>query len=231
MGACFNSIDFLGDITPDELRRKFSSHCSNEEHEHGHSGYNGTLSTTDGLKIEQRDFPNREEAEEYIADNTNKRGHALAVKYAVVEEVVKKEPTFEGKTQKEIGVYHSEKTVAEVWRQGNARTIPADQLSEEEKEKVKNLHKALKEATRATASLEHQMRVLASKVQMVEEEFTEEDFKSLKKTRRELKKAREVQRSAEERFRKMDDRIGKRILQTEKRNAGTRWLVGGWAAE
>lgn len=231
MGACFNSIEFLGDITPDELRRKFSSHCSNEEYEHGHSDYNGTLSTTCGLKIEQRDFPNRQEAEEYIANNTNKRGHALAVKYTAVEEVVKKEPTFEGKTRRELGVYHSEKTVAEIWQQGNARTIPADQLSEEEKEKITNLHKVLKEATRATASLENQMRFLASRVQMVEEEFTEEDFKSLKKTRRELKKAREAQRSSEEKFRKMDDRIGKRILQTEKRNAGTRWLVGGWAAE
>lgn len=230
MGACFNSIEFPGELAAGELQKRFSQYCEEQEYEHGHSPYNGTLSTTCGLRVEQTTFPSRKEAEDYICDNTNKRGSSIAVRYKVVERVTKKEPTFGGKTIKDIG-FQTHKSVATIWTREGSKATPADQLSPEDKEKITSLHALWKEAERAQNQLAQEMRSLLNRLQRVEEDFTEEDFKKLKRVRRELRKATESQASLAERFRKLDERLGKGIWKVESRENGTRWIVGGWAAE
>lgn len=230
MGSCFNTISFPGDIVPAELRRKFEAHCSEAMHEHGHSAYNGTLSTTSGLQIDNKTFDTKREAEDYVSNNTNKWGSSLAVRYKVIEEIIKKEPTFEGKTRNE-SLSYSNVTVAEFWKDGGSIFVPADQLSDEEKKKVIEARSAVKQAEKLLSSLQNAIRVFANRLHRIEEDFTDEDFKNLKKTRKELKKATSDHSKAAEKFRSLDARLGKKILKVETRENGTAWLVGGWAAE
>ena len=234
MGSCFNAICFPGDTVPAELRKKFDAYCGDQIHEHGSNAYNGTLSTTSGLQIDNKTFHTLKEAEEYISNNTEKRGTSLAVRYAVIEEVIKKEPTFGGKTRSEIGRVLTSGihiTVADSWKNGESVFIPADQLSDEEKTKVIEAIKAVSQSNRLLSSLQNDIRVFANRLHRIEEDFTDEDFKNLKKTRKELKKATSDHSKAVEKFRSLDARLGKKILKVETRENGTAWLVGGWAAE
>lgn len=232
MGSCFVSTSFPGDIVPAELRKQFGHYCDDREHEYGHSPYNGQLSTTDGLQIESATFPSKEEADEYIANKTQKRGPSVAVRYKVIEEVIKKEPTFEGKARtKSLSYSNVTVTVAEFWKDGGSIFVPADQLSDEEKTKVIEARSAVKQAEKLLSSLQNAIRVFANRLHRIEEDFTDEDFKNLKKTRKELKKATSDHSKAAEKFRSLDARLGKKILKVETRESGTAWLVGGWAAE
>jgi hypothetical protein len=73
MGSCFNTIRFPGNIVPAELRKKFAAYCGDQLHEHGNNAYNGTLSTTSGLQIENKTFDTKSAAEDYISNNTEKK--------------------------------------------------------------------------------------------------------------------------------------------------------------
>ena len=97
MGACFNTVKFDGKLTVDELKSEFSSYKRDREYEQGHDPYNGTLATTQGLRIDQTVFPSESDAYEYISNNTVKWQAALAVRFKVVKVVKLKEPTFGGK--------------------------------------------------------------------------------------------------------------------------------------
>lgn len=231
MGSCFNTIRFPGDTVPAELRKKFDAYCGDQIHEHGSNAYNGTLSTTSGLQIDNKTFHTLKEAEEYISNNTEKRGTSLAVRYTVIEEVIKKEPTFGGKTRNECFLLGRDITVAECWKNGESVFIPADQLSDEEKKKVIEAIKAVSNLNRLLSSLQNDIRVYANRLHRIEEDFSDEDFKNLKKTRKELKKVTSDHSKAVEKFRSLDARLGKKILKVETRENGTAWLVGGWAAE
>jgi len=228
MGSCFNSISFPGDIVPAELRKKFDSHCNDEEYEHGHSPYNGTLSTTSGLQIDNKTFDTKEEAENYVADHTQKRGPSLAVRYKVIEKVTTKAPTFRGKPRQD---WMPTKTVASVYGNGRCELVPADQLSKDEQDKVTELYRNLESLKNLQNSLNGQLRSLTNRLHRVEEDFKEEDYKELKRVRRELKKTTADLESAKKKFDTLDERLGKKIWKTETLDKGTAWLVGGWAAE
>lgn len=228
MGSCFNSVSFPGNLVPAELRRRFDSYCKEKEYEHGHSPYNGTLSTTEGLQIDNNTFDSKEEADNYVADHTQKRGPSLAVRYKVIEKVTTKAPTFRGKPRQD---WMPTKTIASVYSNGSCELVPADQLSKEEQEKVTELYGILEAANRLNTSLGNQLRSLTNRLHRVEEDFKEEDYKELKRVRKELKKATADLENAKKKFDTLDERLGKKIWKTETLDKGTAWLVGGWAAE
>lgn len=227
MGSCFNCRSFKGELTPAELHKEFSHHCEEQEYEYGHSSYNGTLSTTSGLKVEDRLFPNRSEAEEYVSSNTDKWGSSLAVRYRRFKKVVKKEPTFGGKKRE----YDEFKTVQIDFLGDKEVVVPADQLSEARKKKVVEAYLAYRAAAKLCDSLHDDLLGLSARAGCVEKDFTSEDFKSLKRVRAELVKAEAKGKAAEDKFYDMDDAFGAKILVVETHEDGTRWLVGGWAAE
>ena len=79
MGANFQTIA-RKDCTKEELRKTYFEYIQRLKREYGHNGYNGTLSTCSGLQISDQKFPDRHSAEEYLMDNTQKWGDAIAVK-------------------------------------------------------------------------------------------------------------------------------------------------------
>lgn len=235
MGSSFVSTSFPGKLAPAELRAEFNEHCNEQEFEYGKSAYNGTLSTTSGLEIESVTLGSRLEAEEYVSDKTQKWGPAVAVRYRVTKKVVVKKPTFQGKTIDSSG--RISKTLASVftgtgYAKGDWTTVPADQLSKEEQGKILALHKSLELAEKMEDSLRTQLRTLIGRLHRVEEDFKEEDFKELKRIRRELKTASTALATAKKKFTTLDERLGKKIWEFKILDKGTtRWLVGGWTSE
>lgn len=101
MGSSFDCKTFDGNLTKDQLYKKFVGYQEDQEYEHGHDIYNGTLSTTNGLEFCDKTFDSEEEASNYVADNTEKWGNSLAVKFKITKTVFLKEPTFSGKLKSE----------------------------------------------------------------------------------------------------------------------------------
>lgn len=82
MGSSFQSI-FLKDkytiSTAEELENRYAKIIKGLRLEYGTDPYSGTLATCSGLSITTREFSERDEADQYISDNTEKWGDALAV--------------------------------------------------------------------------------------------------------------------------------------------------------
>ena len=231
MGACFNSVQFDGNLTEDQLRKQFSAYKNEQEYEHGHDAYNGTLATTSGLKVCHTVFQNEREADDYIEKNTNKWESALAVRFKVVKVIIKKEPTFKGKKHSESNsaiFAHNTLCVRQI---GYGDFVLADQLSDTQKERVKKLLDAYSEASKSENSLKKAYHSLIHKLNTLDNEFTSEDFKSLKKTRAEFKKALALSKKCLDKFMEIDGKIGARLYKNENKEDGVKWLIGGWCAE
>lgn len=232
MGACFNSTEFDGNLTEKELVRAFNEHRQEAEYEQGHDAYNGTLSTTNGLQIKHTVFATRDEAEDFIEKNTHKWENALAVKYKTVEVIIKKEPTFNGhkkdNTQSVFQFAQDSQVIRLIqWK----NIVFADQITAEQKEKVRVLYEAYSELSKKQRELTDQLRSLIHKLQNFNEDFTDEDFKTLKKARKELKKTSILHKKATDKLVKLDEQLGKKLYKSETKETGVRWLVGGWCAE
>jgi len=79
MGASFISRAIQETERP-QITKKFNEIVDACIYEYGHNSYNGTFSTMEGLTIKiDKVFPTRDSAEDYIADNTEKWGNAMAV--------------------------------------------------------------------------------------------------------------------------------------------------------
>lgn len=61
------------------IKKEFRARQAEDEYEYGHNPYNGTFSTLSGIEISSRVFDNEDKAYEYVFENTNKWGNALAV--------------------------------------------------------------------------------------------------------------------------------------------------------
>jgi len=80
MGATYNSV-MIRAKTTQALEKKFNAVLRSLTREYGTDPYNGTLSTTDGLKIcPDKVFKTRQEADKWLDDNTDKWLEAVAVK-------------------------------------------------------------------------------------------------------------------------------------------------------
>ena len=78
MGACSSFIT-VETTDRSEIKKEFKKYVNECIYEYGHDCYNGTLSTCEGLSITGKTFVDESEARDYILDNTEKWGNALAV--------------------------------------------------------------------------------------------------------------------------------------------------------
>ena len=79
MGASFISRA-IKETNRDDIVKKFNEIVDECIYEYGHDSYNGTFSTMDGISIKiEKVFSDRDSAEDYICNNTEKWGNALAV--------------------------------------------------------------------------------------------------------------------------------------------------------
>lgn len=80
MGAIFESrtVQACGES---ELKKAFGEIVQEDEEEYGDDGYTGSFAEATGLSIKNKVFEDRKSAENWIADNSEKWGPAVAVQY------------------------------------------------------------------------------------------------------------------------------------------------------
>jgi hypothetical protein len=81
MGAYELTMVLNGELTQDQVEKAYYERKQDDEYWHGCDPYNGTFTTMNGIKFRQRTFDSERDATEYILDNTEKWGDALAVKF------------------------------------------------------------------------------------------------------------------------------------------------------
>ncbi len=79
MGANFNVTSFPA-MSKTELEVAFHDYVENQRDEFGSDAYSGTMANSRGLTISAKEFNTYEEAEDWLSDNTQKWGPAIAVK-------------------------------------------------------------------------------------------------------------------------------------------------------
>jgi hypothetical protein len=231
MGSCFCDKEFDGNLTRDQLARAFKEFKDEEEYEHGHDAYNGTLSTTSGLEIRDQVFEDVNAASEYIEKNTEKWGSALAVRFKAKETVFKKQPTFGGrKSAESLLLDYQTKCIREYW-DGKRIVSPADQCTASQKTRLMKLWDAFKVENDKMDSLRDEFCKLIQKFGDIEQDPTPEDYKRLRSIRPEIRKAKTKKAKKAKNFIELDKKLAPRICVREQKNLGVRWLVGGWCAE
>lgn len=79
MGACYEQIQFNADSDAEAIAMcdRYIDDCLYED---GHSPYSGTMGTNCGVVMTNLSFNTVDEAEDYLYENTEKRGNVLGVK-------------------------------------------------------------------------------------------------------------------------------------------------------
>jgi hypothetical protein len=79
MGACFQTYSRDAKLTPAQLKADFRQVQEQDRHENGHE-YSGGFGQCRGLEVTSQEFTNARDANEWLADNTQKWEAAKAVK-------------------------------------------------------------------------------------------------------------------------------------------------------
>jgi hypothetical protein len=239
MGACFVSTTFDGTLNRTELRRQYDAYITDTLHEHGTDAYNGTLTTTSGLLVDDEDrvFDTEQAAYEYVINNTQKWQEARAVKFRDVRTEDDKQPTYNGQPLRfGVGLRADKVTlrsVNAVFENGNTRVIAADQLPEAHKAKAVALYTDYADKLRAYNGLRQQIDLaIVEKFQDVKAELpTTADYAELKRLLKQRKRAYVAAEKACMKMQDFDIKQAAKIHSVKQVNYGLKWFVGGWAAE
>jgi hypothetical protein len=237
MGSHFSSTTFDGKLNSTELRRQYDAYITELLHERGTDAYNGTLTTTSGLIIEDRVFDTEQAASDYVASNTQKWQEARAVKFRDVRTEDDKQPTYNGQPLRfgigllAGGVTLRSVTVAYVDRARHL--IPADQLPAAHKAKAVALYTDYSDKSAAYTRLRGQIdQLVTEKIQNVKAELpTTADYAELKRLLKQRKRAYLAMEKACTKMQEFDIKQAAKIYSTKQVDHGIKWFVGGWAAE
>lgn len=236
MGACFTCEIFDGKLNSSELRKRYDARIKDLLYEHGADAYNGTLTTTEGLRIEDKTFDSRMAAEEYVADNTQKWQEALAVKFKDTRDEVAKEPTYNGKPGGFplcIGP-HVLRSVANIWSRDQAEStfLAADQLPAAQQVKALALYSDWRTKNKAFDVLRESIAQICRRLQDPSAPMPQAaDFKELQKAVKERYKVHAAEKKAAEKLVAFDRKHAAKLYAIKQVDHGEQWLVGGWAAE
>lgn len=237
MGAHFEHRTFDGKLSKAELQRQYDAYISDTLREHGTDAYNGTLTTTSGLEIEDRVFDNEQAAYDYVADNTRKWEAARAVKFKDIRTEIAKEPTFNGRPMSHsFGLAIGDVTlrsVNNVYSGGQSQLFAADQLSAAHKEKAVALYRDYHNKASSFGEIKQQISVLlANKFQDFKAELpTTAEYDELKRLMKLRKRAWLALEKAANKMKEFDFKQAAKLYATKSVDHGIQWFVGGWAAE
>lgn len=236
MGAHFACELFDGKLTTSELRRQYEARLGELTYEHGHDAYNGTLATTSGLVIDDKTFDSRGDAEEYVANNTQKWQAARAVKFKDIRTEVAKEPTYNGKKASWPLAVNTRtlRSVASIWNDARRENVflAADQLVASQKAKAIALYSDWHTKNRAFDALRNAIAGICRRLQDVSAPAPQPaDFKELQKAIKQRARAHAAEKKAAEKLVAFDLKQSAKIYATKQIDHGAQWLVGGWAAE
>ncbi len=224
MGATSVSFTVEGSKTEAEVRQAYIGRYNSDLSQYGNDPYNGSFSTTCGIKFETgKTFTSEHEALDYILENTNKRSHVLAVKAKRSRAELLKPVTFRGEPGASIG--------NTCWVRdfiSNSFRV-CDQATEAEACKLLNLLNARSELAGPASKAKFEFDKLVKELCDLGETF--QKFTDLSKSRVAARKTKLAFDAADAKVNAYNDKLAERIWATKTVDLGESWLVGGWAAE
>lgn len=239
MGASGIAFTFDGKDTKADIERKFKKMSDEAAYAHGHE-YSGSWNMFSGVSFPTTDvFDSRSMAENWIYDNSEKRGDALCVRFKGVKKVFVSTPTFGGKKPEPHAYYKGRftfqpngnqnvdlsgkeilytkidyKNIVGYHQQEHMIIEPADQLTKEEKETALNLYKKYRDSKFIYNAMSWH--------------WPEWGFSNV--TLEQLREASEICKTAETAWYEFEKTMIEKLWKTEDEPYEA-WLMGGWAAD
>ncbi len=209
-----------GNLSRSEVLEKYRDRQDRDEREYGTDGYNGTFSTCRAPRFYDKSFPTVDEAITWLDDVLNKRESA-AVRAKDVRKVVAKRPTFNGEV---AGLY------GEPWSYRNRSNgfTPADQLNNEEKDKLKKLYDEWSNCRVPFTNAKNAFGVLYSALNDLTAEFT--SWKELKAARAVFVKEKARYDKAAVALNAFDQELKEKLYGDGVEDRGEVWVIAGLAS-
>jgi hypothetical protein len=246
MGSHFHTANFDGKLTTREVVTAYNNLVAEERYEHGSGAYSGTFATLSGIKVLDQTFDSEQAAYDYIADNTEKRGNALAVRFKKSQTVPVKSPTFGGKklsssaygpdlvnpvSLQDFLRRFSPSPNAKCVAADGDKVVIADQLTGKQKESFKKLLDPCMEVNRQHAEAASNLAQTIKKLSDLKQDFTSEEFSLLKKARKDTKTLLLKKEKLVKALTELDGKLGDKLYASKQEDLGEEWIVGGWVAE
>lgn len=239
MGASGIAFAFDGKDTKADIEIKFKKMSDEAAYARGHE-YSGSWNMFSGVSFPTTGvFDSRKVAENWIYDNSDKRGDALCVRFKGVKNIFVSTPTFGGKKPEPHGHYTGRftfqpngnqnvdlsgkkilytkidyKTIVGHHQQEHMIIEPADQLTKEEKETALNLYKKYRDSKFIYNAMSWH--------------WPEWGFSNV--TLEQLREASEIRKTAETAWYEFEKTMIEKLWKTEDEPYEA-WLMGGWAAD
>jgi hypothetical protein len=247
MGAVFHCERFDGELTQDQLLRRYRERRQELEVEYGTDAYNGTFSTLDGSLIIHNETLNSEkEAVDFIDKRAEKWCAAHAIKFRDVQKENAVEPTFRGKKALELGYggriavpalpdqpHYYLKSVVQAMKPGTYEYefAAADQLKAAIQEKLLAAATALFNMNKEYKGVQLNLERICHRIPRVDSDISTEDFASVKKLRKQVEKLWKTTRRLAVQLYDLDQKHGVKLYEIQDVDRGEFWLVGGLCAE
>jgi hypothetical protein len=239
MGASEIAFAFDGKNTKADIERKFKKMSDEAAYARGHE-YSGSWNMFSGVSFPNTDvFDSRSTAENWIYDNSDKRGDALCVRFKGVKNIFVSTPTFGGKKPEPHGYYKGSftfqpngnqmshlsgkailytkidyETIVGYHQQEHLIIEPADQLTKEEKETALNLYKKYRDSKFICNAMSWH--------------WPEWGFSNV--TLEQLREASEIRKTAETAWCEFEKTMIEKLWKTEDEPYEA-WIMGGLAAD
>lgn len=257
MGAEFNyKIIEKPNATHAELQQEWKSIVEQCVYENGHDSYSGTLKECAGMQIVNKHFSSGDKAYDWVSENTEKWQEAKMVSYDDIVTETASPLTFNGKElsswlrsaglpfQAQCLAIQSPETGRPLDSMGQLtevshfmvssnrgfKTIYADQLTETQTRLLKQAYEKFEEINKTVKPVKKRLTRLASNVGNLDQTFSKEEWKELKKSRETVRKLLPKLEKAKNDFLLRDAKYAEKHIKTKTINKGKKWLVGGWCS-
>jgi hypothetical protein len=236
MGATYLEESLDGKLTAEQVRKKFDEMTSDASYRSGNE-YSGDWNMCHGISVRpDKVFASHKEASEWLDGNCQKWENAIAVRYKASKTESVKQPTYLGKKMGEANVgavdsYDLPKLAiaATSWESTHRVVVVADQLTEPQKAKTKELVNAYILAKETSGKATNALRDLTNKLNALNMEFT--DYSGLRMARSKAVLASKAYESAKQRLIAYNEERKAKLTETKTVDLGEKWLIGGIAAE
>ena len=231
MGATDKYFTLDGGLTEDQVRQEWETKYESERVEYGTDPYSGSLATCDYFSVFNKSFENQSEALDWCYENVDKRT-AAAIKYRKKEQESTAKPTFGGN---EAGCNSWGRYSSYNLEGSPKKFIPADQLTDNQKESFAKLWNQYQEKVENKNEIESVFNELVDQLKVTSPqsphrgEFT--SYRELKSARKAYQRAYNSYEKIKEKFEETNERYKKKLYKTKEKDYGYVWLIYALCAE
>lgn len=229
MGATNISMYLPGTLTKEQVKAAFQKRKDEDRVEYGTDSYNGSFSTIDSVRIEDRVFDTVREAEDYCLNNAEKWSYAVAVKTRS-KTTTRKRMLF---TKAEKDVHWRSLLIGEVWVsvEGSYKLGVADEVPARDQKRLLTLWHKRMALAKAYEVAERDVSDLMRQAAQSTFDVTTAWVSSLRKAVKARRQAAVKRDAVVLTFTAMEKQLANEHYPEQVVDGEMQWIIAGWAAE